>query len=284
MKAHERTAIDEAIDLLVLNELPVQEQDDLIRHLDRIDGGWKRCAIAFIEDQRLGNAVRFAANKSVSRLQPTVAAQPTAIGEIPLLARGGEKDFVETTGVRNSLRTSTEVDGNAPRKIHWLRVMAATLILACGFFLGRMEFQNPGENELARSTVERSDDQTGSGSGVGLPGGETPSGNLNDEAIRQIAFTQDALQQEAFQIVAMLRTRSDDGDRFLPIVASSSLEEKLELFPLPRLSIDVTTRLKREGWQVDAYRQLVSMKLPDGKYSLTPLDLFNCRFVGKTTY
>lgn len=278
-------AINEAIDLLVLNELPVPEQDDLIRRLDEMAGGWKRCAIAFIEDQRLGNALRSAVcEKEPVKNRLAVGTEQPGMPLGLLLAVGDNSARVGLPGERQGKKTGRGSVRRSRRPVHLLWAMAATLTLVSGFLFGRLEVGNYAGGQSPQNTVPGGEPVSGAVAGVAVPNGETLSGLLNDEAMRQIAYAHSALEQEDFQIVAMLQTTSNAGEKFLPIVASSSLQEKLGSLPSPTLSHAFTSRLKREGWHVDACRQLVSMKSPDGKYSLTPLDLFHCRFVGKATY
>ncbi|MEM9353168.1 MAG: hypothetical protein AAGA92_09150 [Planctomycetota bacterium] len=47
-----------ALDALIDDELPQQQRDALLHRLEEHPGGWRRCALAFLEDQAVGGGVR----------------------------------------------------------------------------------------------------------------------------------------------------------------------------------------------------------------------------------
>jgi hypothetical protein len=252
-------AFDEAIDLLVLNELPVPDQRNLIERLDRTENGWRRCAIAFIENQRMGNALCAVAGGRDAAMEFVFVDLHKNMG--PFLAN--DPSGVGRAGV-GTIETRP--------KAHLCWAIAATFALIGGFLFGRFDGgsvqpRESGSNEMAFAVDARGSNDV-----------------LDKEALRQIAWAHTAVGEKDFQVVAMVHASTDLGDRYFPIVASSRLEQRLNALPRPGLSPEVSALMKKDGWQVDKHRQLLSMQTPDGNYTLTPLDLFSCRYVGKATY
>ena len=67
---HLPTLDDRRFDLLVDGELPESERRNLLSTLDDLPGGWRRCALAFLEAQTWNEQMRSIRQESVSPAQP----------------------------------------------------------------------------------------------------------------------------------------------------------------------------------------------------------------------
>src|SRR3972149_3765527 len=72
------TLDDRRFDLLVDGELPESERRNLLSTLDDLPGGWRRCALAFLEAQTWNEEMRSIRQESVSPAQPARAAAQRA--------------------------------------------------------------------------------------------------------------------------------------------------------------------------------------------------------------
>ena len=104
--------IDSAIDCLVANELDADARRRLLLQLERSPDGWRRCALAFLEDQAWRSALAKPNEGAVPRApasEPRAQARskltPARIGSYVLVATLG--GLIATLGVR-WLRPSVE--------------------------------------------------------------------------------------------------------------------------------------------------------------------------------
>ncbi len=68
-----------ALDALIDDELPPQQREALLHRLEDHPEGWRRCALAFLEDQAVGGGVRaMLADEPTTRLA-TPATQPRSV-------------------------------------------------------------------------------------------------------------------------------------------------------------------------------------------------------------
>jgi hypothetical protein len=74
------TLDDARFDLLVDGELPDADRRNLLSTLDDLPGGWRRCALAFLEAQSWNDEMRVVRREAVSHPQ---AARPTARSRFP---------------------------------------------------------------------------------------------------------------------------------------------------------------------------------------------------------
>ncbi len=118
----------EELDRLVDGELAEDERRRLLRRLEEEPAGWRRCALAFLENQTWGEVFQQPASRDV---EPEHLPRNRAAGQSPFGAKHG-----------------------------WLNgfALAASLLLA--FFLGRQEWTftsdpngAPAENQIAESPV-----------------------------------------------------------------------------------------------------------------------------------
>lgn len=77
---HLPTLDDQRFDLLVDGELPEADRRNLLSTLDDLPGGWRRCALAFLEAQSWKDEMHVVRRESVS---PSQAARPTGRSGFP---------------------------------------------------------------------------------------------------------------------------------------------------------------------------------------------------------
>ena len=79
----QRVSIDpRLLDLLVNGELPDPERQTLLGQLDRVPGGWRRCALAFLESQCWSDEFRTAVQQR--------QVEPVSRGISPRTSRWGD--------------------------------------------------------------------------------------------------------------------------------------------------------------------------------------------------
>jgi hypothetical protein len=85
--ANENRVSDSLIDRLVDGELDETERQRLLDRLEIEPGGWRRCALAFLEAQEWTRTLSCSSETVASRCQGTVSQSPTEFGETAHVAR-----------------------------------------------------------------------------------------------------------------------------------------------------------------------------------------------------
>ncbi|MBR4834305.1 MAG: hypothetical protein IKU86_08260, partial [Thermoguttaceae bacterium] len=144
--------IEALVELLVDGELPDAERRALLERLDAIDGGWKLCAIAFLEAQTFRQAFRAFADAEFSALDRFADADFgnfKGVAETPepadfnALVAASRRDFPEpriiplnASSSRGGLRRafgSDDSNGGGPRRPVRFVATAASFLLAVAF-------------------------------------------------------------------------------------------------------------------------------------------------------
>jgi hypothetical protein len=240
---------DPRLDQLVDGELSEPERRDLLAGLDSQPGGWRRCALAFLEaqcwKQEFGSMVGREAG---------AATAPTADLRAPSpLGRGaGDK------GAARSLW---------PGRLATVAAMAASFLLALWLGATAQQLFGPGHVPVPEAPTTNSL--------AGITGGGNP-------------MAAPAKAAEGLWRLVRISSPSkaqDPGLSFdLPAVERENVDEQW-LRSLPRAIPDnVVEALHRTGHQVQQRRELVPIPLDDGRQVVVPVDQVEVDYEGPAAY
>lgn len=229
----------EWLDSLVEGELPEAERRALLKRLDQTPGGWRACALAFLEAQCFREALRHerAASEglfAVATINPPAA--PT---------------------VRRTLR----VLPRASRQ--WALAAAILAALALGWWArGMLRAPNvPGGN---------------AGAVVNLASNQEPS-SAGD--LRQPAGPK--LSPEAPPTMTLaLPGWAGEGPVHLPVVEREELDPSLLYPDAQAFPAAIRDALRAAGYRVRQSRNLVPVRMEDGRQAILPVDQVDIHYVG----
>ncbi len=235
---------NEQFDLLVDGELDEQRRRELLSGLDKRPGGWRKCALAFLEAQSFGQ-------------------------ELSLLLSTDEKCSESSTHSPQVAASSKRI---ASRR-SWPNRQAATLMaMAASFFLAMLI--GVAVNDSAKGpTAGTQPAPFNSIATVDVPSVTAPT------AVSVVDRHTNG-PSSPVQMVT-LKTSGENGRSIsLPAVRREKLDEKwLQDLP-PAMPDDVLQALKRTGHQIEQNRRLVPLKMKDGNRLFVPVDQVDVYYVG----
>ena len=260
------------IDLLVENEMDEQERKRLFEQLDASENGWKVCALAFLERRALADSLSLVVAGAVDSSD---AQWPTTENDVSARETGSSNPLA-----KQSVRRPQDKPIRHSGRYRWLSLMLATAAVAVIFLFGFMA----GLNRDGRIEVENDSPQQRAVVSSEHPmAGEFAQPDA--ETLRSISNAVARIGVDDSEIVALVGIRSEhQKTELLPVIASPTLERQYVSVPKPQLSSQYTQQLARAGWKLNCVRQFLSMDRPDGKNEVRPFDMFNYRFVGKSTF
>jgi hypothetical protein len=237
-------------DRLVDGELSAEEYRALLASLDDEPGGWRRCALAFVESQALAGELGNA------RRSLDLSAAPSDSGQID---RAGET----AVSARNRF---------GPFELQTLLAMAASFLVA--FALGvvlprwwpQANLHGPAVAELPTK---------GSGPGVDKARPAIAGGNRRHDTFRPVANVQlvvDGPTGESTQV----------GE--LPMYEMPGSIEQWLAESAPALSPDVIQSLKERGHEIKRHVQYVPVQLEDGRQGIVPVENYQITPVSQRAY
>lgn len=224
---------NELFERLVDDELSASQRRELLRALDQVPDGWRRCALAFLEAQCWRKELGAMARETEQRHQPAPPAR----------------------------RARSMV-------LHWgtLLAMAASFLVALGLGVLWRDAQQaaaPGPSRMV-GAVAKSERPALADSPATGPG-----------------------RAPAWQMVTLAGSRGQGGGEEsirLPAVETDRFDEGW-LNSLPEaIPPEVVRALKNTGHEVRQSRQLVPLKMRDGRRLFVPLDEVDVHYVGRPTY
>jgi hypothetical protein len=249
----------------------------LLRRLELAPGGWKRCALAFIDSQRLANSL-----KAIMREPAHEAADDITTGLLDRSMAEPQKkrDVVTRCGADGQV-----ADGRRSR-LRWLPhavwSAAAMVLLVLGISIGRNQLQ-PAPNR--NDSLSNSRPANLQPPGIAILENSRFVGQIaNADALRQICWSLDAVKIPDVEVVAIVDACTSGPGRFLPVIKSSELEKQIGRMPRPQLPLKIDRDLRRAGWSLDTQRQLIALTVQDCDQRLMPIDSLNCQFVGRPVY
>ncbi|MFO0890034.1 MAG: hypothetical protein U0790_12955 [Isosphaeraceae bacterium] len=254
--------IDRLIDRMVDGSLRPSELREAVARLDRTPDGWRRCALAFLEAQSWGDAMRHMDAPAVQDIEVRTGGTL----EAGVLA----SPFVHREGTRTR-----------PKRSWAGHALAASLILAA-FALGWAgrgwgSGTRPGPPptpERAASPAHAGDEAVAKVDPVPTNGDAAPA--HADELSGLIASRTPEIREVA-------RLRFGDGRTTVaevPILAGNGIDERWLLEQPPAVSERQRALWERQGYQLEQQRRLVSVPLADGRRAAVPIDQVKVRYVG----
>jgi hypothetical protein len=263
---------DARFDRLVDDELCEEERRELLGRLESEPGGWRRCAMAFLEaqcwQQSLGAATRNVHDALRETFQPNEAAGSAGL-------RPARKGAGETPALR---RRSPWIG-----RLSTLSAMAASFLVAMwlGTVADRAWRGQPG----APVGIGGGNQFASTNPGIG----DRPFVGSFQRENSNLAAMQDAAHVAPNPLRVVTVSAPSDGQNPRPSIDVPAVERDnvdgqwLRSLP-PTIPDDVLQALARTGHQVEQQRELVPVPLNDGRRLVLPVDRVNVRYVGTGPY
>ncbi|MDZ7618402.1 MAG: hypothetical protein U1E05_15460 [Patescibacteria group bacterium] len=232
------------LDRLVDDELPESDRGDLLRRLESEPGGWRRCALAFLEAQSW--------RKELS-------------------AMAGERSWMpEPTPVPKASRPPRRTTGKLAAQAGTVLAMAASFVVA--LWLGRavLDLRNtfrpsgPGPAEIASSVPAIAAPESIEPAAQPAQRPVSPSGPW--QMVTLSADGPNGQSRQSFDLPACERQRLD-----------SNWTENLA----PALPRDVLESLERTGYRVRQHRELMPIEMMDGRRLVVPVEAVEVEYAGQ---
>jgi hypothetical protein len=244
---------DELIDRVVDGALSPAELRDAVAELDSIAGGWRQCALAFLEAQSWGEIFRQVSD-SVAKPRLAVTAEPGWGSPLSAL----------TTRRRWTGFSRAAAIALVAFAVGWL-----------GHGLSTSDSVASGRGRLAASESKN----------VGVESGPKPPavpasmpGPFDPGALAQLPVDRLPTVRE----VARLRIgSSDESAAEVPILAGPGVSKRWLIDQPPPISEHLQAVWRQQGYQLQQTRQFVSVPLADGHRAAVPVDHVQLRYVGR---
>ena len=261
-------ADDLPFDRLVDGELSEEKRRELLAGLDNEPGGWRRCALAFLESQcwkqSLGQTLQAAGGQTLQ----------AAGGQTFLSAGDRQECLPHQTATADGTRSepATYKRSPWPGRVGTLAAMAASFLLVLG--LGSWALR------------ERVGSPTGFAGGG--PANQKFPLTANPQLVAQQSQSAAPLPNNRAANPWRLVTVSDGRDPAasfnLPAVECNNIDQQwLKNMP-PAIPDNVLQALARTGHQIQQRRELVPVPLQDGRQLVVPVDQVEVHYVGNRTY
>ncbi len=239
---------DVLLERIVDGGMTPRELRAVVALFDRDPDGWKRCALAFLEGQVLGESLRAL----------------------------GEPAAQESVGTLRSLdpRPAAAARGSVN---YWLRGAAAAATVAAAFTIGWLAHGTragiPARESLARDEgTTRSQADNGLGvANVILPTDPVPAEDRPADLVGRDERPREAAPR-AIRTVARLRFGPENAPAEVPVLAGPGITEQWLAEQPPPLSENGQVALERQGYQVAQRRRFVMAILADGRRVAVPID------------
>jgi hypothetical protein len=236
------------LDRLVDGELGEAERRELLLRLEHEPDGWRRCALAFLESQCWGEALHGLAR-----------------GDVERTAAGGA--------------AGTEAPYGSRRPSPWLHRLTTGLAMAATFLLALMIGWQYGPHSSQR--IGPAVDDMANGAAL-----QAPSPVASQDARPPQATQGPRTSANPWQMVTVSVPGAKPGQNQsiqLPAIELNPSDNSW-LGSIPSLPQDVLEALERTGHQVRQSRQLLPMRLKDGRRVVVPMDQIEVHYVGGQGY
>jgi hypothetical protein len=233
-------------DRLVDGELDEPERRRLLAGLDNEPGGWRRCALAFLEAQCWKQAIKIPGGQAFLSAEESLPAHNRQ-----------ESECLSSLAVRRS---------PWPSRLGTLAAMAASFLVA--LWLGTVAQQTRlgghGFTDQIASTVGNRQ-PSAQPSQPNVP----PDGNGASSPWRVVTVSNGQAPGSSFDLPAVERENVDQ--QWLQSVPAAIPENVLQA-------------LSRTGYQIQQQRELVPVPLQDGRRLMVPVDQVELHYVGNRAY
>jgi hypothetical protein len=254
------------LDQIVDGVLTPAQLGDAVLRLDREPGGWKRCALAFLEAQAWSESFR-------------------AVGESRDAPAGD-----------HALRIDLAAVPNKPAHPRWVRSAVAAGIVAAAFsvgWFGHGVSSHPGPDRV----IVQSPPVAVPDSAVSHPTQESPEPDGRTSVDTQgmaalpsdmggiAAFPPNAVRvaadpKQVVRTVAHLRVGPEYAPAEVPILAGPGVTEEWLRQQPPPVSEHGQVVFQRLGYQVEQHRRFLTTVLPDGRRLAIPVDEVQIQYTG----
>ncbi len=245
-------SLERWIDRLVDGELSDPDRRALLLRLETEPGGWRACALAFLEAQTWDEAI---------------GARSEAIGaaRTPIASKSSE---VIKTSYDNSLKGMDAIRGGRFSRVarsSWAAGLIAMFAIgaASGFAVGKSRDMQPRATVAKRAEPAIQKEQASSNASLA-------EANSKDDAqaYRTVAFA------------SMIDLDSGEETTPAPVVAGPEIDLRALLERPPAIPDYVKSQWEREGYRVEEKRKVLALRLADGGRCAIPIDQVNYRYVG----
>jgi hypothetical protein len=249
----------ELIDRMVDGGLTPAQLRSAVRELDCTPGGWRRCALSFLEARAWGEAFR--------DLDGTTHEKPRQL---------------ESPGCLDSSATSIlrPISASGVISRRWVGDALAAGIAIVAFSLGWLA-HGVRSPSLGHRLADPAAVKARMDPAPEPPlASETPAPSDPHEPAPFSALPRDRIP--TVQEVARLRIGTGDPySSEVPILAGSGVNPQWLLQQPPPISDHERAMWQRQGYQLDQRRRVVSVPLGDGRRAAVPIDQVQVRYVGQ---
>lgn len=238
----------EELDWFVEGELDHQERDELFARLDEDVDGWKRCALALLEQQALCKAMSHndVADCSAGR-NHSGSGKPVAI----------------TKPLRPASLTRMGV-----------AAMLCVALISVGYWLG----ENQTPQSAGRPALSMDDSLPPEHPVLSRLADQDPAVRLRvGQAIEQVAVADST-------ILALVSMELNNEHFVLPLIESQTLSKQITELPPLAMPPNLSRKLAKSGYKVLPRRQFVSVNHEDGTSEVLPLNMLDFQYVGKSVF
>jgi hypothetical protein len=257
---------DMHFDRLVDDELGEEERRELLGRLDDEPGGWRRCALAFLEAQCWRQALG-----EVSNLRSCLSTvlQPTATraSETPALQDQTPALHPETT-----------------RRMVWLGRLKVLSAMAASFLAAMWIGTAAHHAWMGQPRIP-----AGSGSmGMVAQNDHASHGSVAPGGWEShLVSTPQRIRPNRWQMVTVSSAADGQNPRSaieVPAVERDSVDEQWRQSVPPAIPDNVLQALARTGHQIEQQREFVPVPLKDGRQLVMPVDRVKVHYVGNGPY
>lgn len=253
---HNQAASDmqRLIDQLVDGELPEDQRQGLLESMDSTPNGWRLCALTFLESQ------------AFRQVLPTISSSDAAEESV------------------NQVRARSDANSKAEsRRIGGLIALAASVLVAFG--LG-FSLRGPSElNQAAPQFVVESHPPVEKPHEP-LPVQESPVVAEQDIAKEEVPLQESPMEQAlVWRNVALALNDTENGKGVHWPMAEGEAVDLQWLYDQPSaLPKGVVEQFEQLGHQVSVVREMLPVRLRDGRQGIVPVDHVELRYVGTQSY
>ena len=259
---------DRRLDLLVDGELSELQRRELLEALDQEPGGWRRCALAFLEAQCWKQELP----ADLLGADRSAAATAAAGGQD---AGGQDARAPEPAASPGAGRQARRV--RQLRHLGTLAAMAASFLVA--LYLGTLWQQMWHDRGAAGTSGTTMADNRQSGSPAQRPSDSQPLVAQSKQPTGPSSGT--------WRTVILPLPAGPEGQVRsieLPAVERQNIDDAwLQSLP-PAVPPDVIQALERTGYRLRQHRALVPLEMKDGRQLVVPIDQVEVHYVGNQAY
>jgi len=284
---------DRRLDLLVDGELSELQRRELLEALDQEPGGWRRCALAFLEAQcwkqelpaDLLGADRSAAATAAAGGQDA-GGQDAGGQDAGGQDAGGQDAGGQDAGGQDARAPEPAASpgaGRQARRVRQLRHLGTLAAMAASFlvalYLGTLWQQMWHDRGAAGTSGTTMADNRQSGSPAQRPSDSQPLVAQSKQPTGPSSGT--------WRTVILPLPAGPEGQVRsieLPAVERQNIDDAwLQSLP-PAVPPDVIQALERTGYRLRQHRALVPLEMKDGRQLVVPIDQVEVHYVGNQAY